>query len=205
MASSVPREVLEQLLIPSTATLTTALKKQGLNNTFMHGVEPMGEAATYATTTLDLDVINALFEDGLFAPATFDFIVLDQVLEHVPKPTTMLRDVFRALKPSGVLFLAVPPIDWTRRAVSASLQFPMGAVEVIDKRFGKLASLVKGHDMFRCPEGHISYFSTTAIGVLATRCDARVLAQYHAQRFRPRWWSTLGLSTGSFFLQRDGA
>ena len=37
----VSQDVLDQLLIPSTATLTSALKKNGLGNTFMHGVTPL--------------------------------------------------------------------------------------------------------------------------------------------------------------------
>jgi len=37
----IPQETLDQLLIPSTATLTSVLNKKGLWNTFMHGLKPL--------------------------------------------------------------------------------------------------------------------------------------------------------------------
>ena len=37
----ISNEVIEQLLIPSTATLTTALKQFGLSRSYMHGVAPL--------------------------------------------------------------------------------------------------------------------------------------------------------------------
>lgn len=37
----ISNEVIQQLLIPSTATLTTALKQFGLSRSFMHGVAPL--------------------------------------------------------------------------------------------------------------------------------------------------------------------
>ena len=37
----ISQEILELLLIPSTATLTSVLNKKGLWNTFMHGVAPL--------------------------------------------------------------------------------------------------------------------------------------------------------------------
>ncbi|MEE2658660.1 MAG: ribonuclease activity regulator RraA [Candidatus Latescibacterota bacterium] len=40
-ATPVSQEVLDRLLVPSTATLTSVLKDHGLNNTFMHRVQPL--------------------------------------------------------------------------------------------------------------------------------------------------------------------
>jgi len=38
----------------------------------------------------------------------FDAVILTQVLEHVPNPETVLREIRRVLKPSGKLLLTVP-------------------------------------------------------------------------------------------------
>ena len=57
--TKVSTQVLEQLKIPSTATLTTALKKHGLNNTFMQGVAPMGEGMSMAGPAFTLRYIPA--------------------------------------------------------------------------------------------------------------------------------------------------
>ncbi len=42
------------------------------------------------------------------ADATYDAIVLTQVLEHVPNPAIVLAELSRVLKPGGVLLLSVP-------------------------------------------------------------------------------------------------
>lgn len=41
MSTPVTRETLDQLLIPSTATLTSVLRNLGITHTFMHGVRPL--------------------------------------------------------------------------------------------------------------------------------------------------------------------
>jgi len=55
----VSQDVLDQLLIPSTATLTSALKKQGLGNTFMHGVTPLKPGMKLAGPAFTLRYIPA--------------------------------------------------------------------------------------------------------------------------------------------------
>lgn len=165
------------------------------------GVEPMTEAAKYATDTLKLDVINSLFKSDLFTEEDFDFIMMDQVLEHVPNPAETLADVFRLLKPGGILFLGVPPIDWGRRMVSMSFQLPIRINDLV-KHMGKLIDLVRKYDTFSGPEGHVNYFSTKAISILAEKCNAQLLGQYHKQKGRMKYFPLLKLSTGSFFLRK---
>lgn len=43
-----------------------------------------------------------------FAQASFEAAVCTQVLEHVPEPSLVLRELFRVLTPGGQLFLSVP-------------------------------------------------------------------------------------------------
>ena len=56
---SISRRILKQLLIPSTATLTSVLKKQGLNNTFMHDVAPLAPGMEMAGPAFTLRYIPA--------------------------------------------------------------------------------------------------------------------------------------------------
>jgi SAM-dependent methyltransferase len=169
------------------------------------GVEPIKDAAEYATNILKVKVINALFNADLFGQhEVFDLIIMDQVLEHVPNPAQMLEDAFRILKHDGVLFLGVPPVDWSRIILSLSLQLPVRLIKwFINNPFTKhLASIAALHDSFRYPEGHINYLSAKTISVLADRSKAEVMEQYHSSRSRARIFPLFKLSTGSFFLKK---
>lgn len=57
-------------------------------------------------------------------------------------------------------------------------------------------------DTFCFPEGHINYFSTKAISILANFSGAEVLEQYHFNKNRPKYFPFFKLSTGSFFLKK---
>lgn len=38
----------------------------------------------------------------------YDFILCTEVLEHVPSPSAVLKELYRVLRPSGILFITVP-------------------------------------------------------------------------------------------------
>lgn len=50
--------------------------------------------------------------DMPFADNTFDVIVSSEVIEHVPEPTQAMRELFRVLKPGGILILTTPNSIW---------------------------------------------------------------------------------------------
>lgn len=43
---------------------------------------------------------------------TIDFVISNHALEHVPFPIQALREIYRTLKPGGLLILVVPIDDW---------------------------------------------------------------------------------------------
>lgn len=43
-----------------------------------------------------------------FEEASFDSVVLDNVLEHLSKPQPLLNEIFRVLRQSGILVIGVP-------------------------------------------------------------------------------------------------
>lgn len=49
-----------------------------------------------------------LFDDKLYEQDFFDFITMDQVIEHVTDPLVTLRGVARILKPGGTVILSTP-------------------------------------------------------------------------------------------------
>jgi 2-polyprenyl-3-methyl-5-hydroxy-6-metoxy-1,4-benzoquinol methylase len=71
------------------------------------GVDFDGEAVATARAR-GLDVRTGSLEDQDFADATFDAVVLSHVIEHVPDPEGVLREIHRILKPGGQIRMLTP-------------------------------------------------------------------------------------------------
>ena len=63
-------------------------------------------------TTCDLESplakVKADICDLPFADATFDWILCNHVLEHIPNDTQAMKELYRVLKPGGKALLQVP-------------------------------------------------------------------------------------------------
>lgn len=84
----------------------------------------------------DLDYLCRL-EELPMADATYDLVLCSQVLEHIPEPVAVLKEIRRVLKPDGQMWVSAPlfyeehetPYDfnrytqfaWQRMAVDAGL------------------------------------------------------------------------------------
>jgi 2-polyprenyl-3-methyl-5-hydroxy-6-metoxy-1,4-benzoquinol methylase len=75
------------------------------------GIEISQDAAEYARREFDLDIEAKPFEELRFAENHFDVVTLWQVLEHVPYPLMVLKEVHRILKPGGLLVVSTPNIE----------------------------------------------------------------------------------------------
>ena len=75
------------------------------------GVEPSQDAAAYARKEFGLDVEAKPFEELRFPEDHFDVVTLWQVLEHMPYPLTVLKEIHRILKPGGMLVITTPDIE----------------------------------------------------------------------------------------------
>jgi 2-polyprenyl-3-methyl-5-hydroxy-6-metoxy-1,4-benzoquinol methylase len=75
------------------------------------GIEISQDAAEYAGREFGLDVEAKPFEELQFPDNHFDVVTLWQVLEHVPYPLIVLKEVHRILKPEGLLATSTPDID----------------------------------------------------------------------------------------------
>jgi 2-polyprenyl-3-methyl-5-hydroxy-6-metoxy-1,4-benzoquinol methylase len=74
------------------------------------GIELSQSAAAYAKREFGLDIETKPFEESKFPENCFDVVTLWQVLEHLPYPLTTLKEVYRILKPGGVLVISTPDI-----------------------------------------------------------------------------------------------
>jgi 2-polyprenyl-3-methyl-5-hydroxy-6-metoxy-1,4-benzoquinol methylase len=75
------------------------------------GIEISQDAAEYGIREFDLDIEARPFEELQFPENHFDVVTLWQVLEHVPYPLTVLKEVHRILKPQGLLAVSTPNIE----------------------------------------------------------------------------------------------
>ncbi len=61
------------------------------------------EGYSYPEYVQNMDVLNLSFEDN-----TFDIILCNHVIEHIPADTKAILEIYRALKPGGFALLQVP-------------------------------------------------------------------------------------------------
>ena len=60
-----------------------------------------------------LKVKHGLFDPGHYERSSFDVVTLDQVIEHLADPVSVLRGIREVLKPGGQLILSTPnPDGW---------------------------------------------------------------------------------------------
>ena len=80
--------------------------------TRVYGIEPAGESASHSAS-LGLNVIQGQAHDCDIHPeAPFDVIFSRQVLEHVIDLEKTMSSVSKALKPGGMIYLAVPNVEY---------------------------------------------------------------------------------------------
>jgi len=68
---------------------------------------------------IDKDVLvfkdNVIIGDGRelpFKANTFEFILLNHVIEHIPYPRAVIKEIHRVLKPGGLVYVATPNLLW---------------------------------------------------------------------------------------------
>ncbi|NQY73155.1 MAG: class I SAM-dependent methyltransferase [Candidatus Margulisbacteria bacterium] len=74
------------------------------------GIEPSQWMCDFAKNTYQVDIRPGILSDHQFESEMFDLVTLWDVLEHVPDPKEVLEDIFRYLKPGGLLVLTYPNI-----------------------------------------------------------------------------------------------
>jgi SAM-dependent methyltransferase len=75
------------------------------------GVDFNEAAAVAAKKFYDIDVFIGRTEDAPFQPASFDFIRMSHVIEHLPSVVDSMKHIASLLKPGGVIYIETPNIE----------------------------------------------------------------------------------------------
>ncbi len=81
-----------------------------------YGVEPSKWLADYSRREFGLDIKAGTLRDAAFPDGYFDAVTMWDVLEHTPSPAAELDEVYRILKPGGILVVNFPDFGsvWAR-------------------------------------------------------------------------------------------
>jgi 2-polyprenyl-3-methyl-5-hydroxy-6-metoxy-1,4-benzoquinol methylase len=72
------------------------------------GVETSEFAAQYAKEHTGCPVLAGTLEKAAFPSGSFDVVTLMDVIEHVPEPLALMHEIYRVLRPGGVIFVVTP-------------------------------------------------------------------------------------------------
>jgi glycosyltransferase involved in cell wall biosynthesis/2-polyprenyl-3-methyl-5-hydroxy-6-metoxy-1,4-benzoquinol methylase len=128
------------------------------------GLELSPWIVDFARQTFGAPMLLGPVENQQIAPGSLDFIVLMDVLEHLPDPVGTMRHCLSLLKPDGALFIQTP-------------RFPVGQ---------SLADLEKTNDPFLTlllPQEHLFLFSESSVSRLFTGLGATSI------QFEPAFFS----------------
>lgn len=149
------------------------------------GLEPNRELVRHATGR-GMDVLHGYLDGSLHG--TYDFVLLDNVLEHVPDPIRFLRDAAHLVDRRGLLVIAVPPVDWLRKL--------RGAIPAV--RNGVTRPQL---NVFAEVDEHVNILGRRAMAALARRIGIRLSPArfHHSAVYDNPVYRALGLDDGYYF------
>ena len=128
---------------------------------FLLGMESRGwqvQGTDISKTAVDhcraqgLQVDKGTLESIHYPDNSFDFIIMNHVIEHVPNPSSTLKEIYRILKPNGCLFIKTPCCD-------------------------SIPSFLAGTNWFMDPD-HIYFFSKNTLCKLLEKEKFKIIATH---------------------------
>jgi len=116
------------------------------------GVEPAKQAANTAKQS-GLNVVAGTLEQAKYANNSFDAITLFEVIEHLKEPKLLMQEIYRVLKPGGILLIST--------GNSKSL-----TVRCLRNKWDYFSIGAHG--------GHISFFNPKSMAMLAKTVNLRI-------------------------------
>lgn len=166
------------------------------------GVEPNVKLEEYSRNILNLNTLNGFLSKDtirsikeLLPEGYADYILIDNVLEHIPEPLEFFQNALSLLKPGGLLLIAIPPVDW----------FRLGLASISSIRQNSSSTQF---NLFYDPEQHVNYFSRKAMKILTDKVGGCQLtdARFHHSKLLNGWVARmLKFETGYYFIVKDAS
>ncbi|MBS1168832.1 MAG: Methyltransferase type 11 [Proteobacteria bacterium] len=77
----------------------------------VRGVDPDSSLNCYARDKFGLQIDDGYFASGAYSESSFDVVIMNHVIEHLPDPKEVLLGVHRILAPNGHLLIETPRYD----------------------------------------------------------------------------------------------
>lgn len=152
------------------------------------GLEPNTALVSHAQSR-KLNLKKTYLSSQIFGE--YDFILIDNVLEHVHQPLSFLKHATRLLAPTGIMLIAVPPMDWLRQG--------LGKISYV-RNYVSIPQL----NIFREVDEHVNIFSRKAMINLLSNADLYLLDArfHHSLAYNNILFRKLKLDDGYFFATK---
>ena len=115
--------------------------------------------------------------------AAFDCVVAGEIIEHVPNPDDLLREIRRVLTPGGTLVLSTPNlVSWANRILVPLGVQPLGTETSSEIALGRRHRILgQGNQV----QGHLKVFTHRALREILERYGFTVIEQIGVPAFFP--------------------
>lgn len=154
------------------------LADRGLTN--LTGMDVYDDVPTDRWTYARGDVTTGLpFEDG-----AFECVIAGEIIEHVPNPDALLREIRRILAPGGMLVVSTPNIvSWANRVLVPLGVQPLGTETSSEIALGRRHRILgQGNQV----QGHLKVFTSRALTEILERYGYSVERREGVPAFFPR-------------------
>jgi len=149
------------------------------------GLEPNILLVEHARSR-NLNVLHSYLSPDL--SGEYEFILIDNVLEHILQPVEFLGHAVRLLAPGGMIMIAVPPMDWLRKQ--------LGAIKYIREQV-----MSPQLNIFYESDEHVNMLSRSAMDLLLQRVGLTLLDKrfHHSHAYNNPIFRRLRLDDGYYF------
>ena len=109
-------------------------KEAGFKN--VYGVEPCKDAVNQADLAVRKNIINDVFQDGMYQEHSFDLVCVIHVFDHLMSPDEVLRTIRKILKPKGYILAMSHNVRFllTKTLGERSPMYDIEHIYLFDKR-----------------------------------------------------------------------